>query len=109
MKKHSGKKIQKLAMAFLSVMTIIAAAAAIAVIVLMKEHGEVTALGLLVGFVVFGLGYFLGWAAAQLLQGFAELVENSAETASYSRILAVHFATDTVKAMEEEAGKAAEP
>lgn len=40
-----------------------------------------------VGFIVFGIGCFFSWATAQIIRGFGELVEYTAEAATYLEIM----------------------
>lgn len=45
-------------------------------------------LGLLIGVVIIGIGALISWLSTRLLQGFGELVQYAAETASYLKVLA---------------------
>lgn len=101
MKKHSGGKIQAVAAVIRAVITVIASILAIFVLINMAKDDKAF-LGFLIGGFIFGIGYFLGWIATCILHGFGEIVENTAETASYLRVLVARYASETMAEVTSE-------
>lgn len=87
-KKHSGQLIQRLApfwMAFGVILTVLVALVCAELLYNATRDGG---LSLLLFAVVAVLGFFLAWASAQLLRGFGELVQYTAESAAYLESIA---------------------
>ena len=87
-KSHSGKVIQGISTIILLIGTISALLLAIMVGTIISSITDLEEVGVfLCGTVVFAIGVLFAWIGTRIIRGFGEVVENTAEIATYLKLL----------------------